>query len=279
MLSLRSSLAAIALPALLASTIASIPGGAPAVVNGWSFTSTTKSTDRNVGETTMKVQLAGANVRVDWVKAPQGMPRDGYMLLNADSALLKMVSPREKSVTVLPIGGMASMLGAMGAAGLMKMEVSDVVVSVTEGGAGEALLGFSTRKYTMKQTYGMKMSVGPIKRSSTVDNTTEMWVADVPAPEQRAFEAFAKNFAQSFAGAGFGGDGMKALIDSIAAKMPSGATLKSVATTISTDGGRQNTSTTTTEITEFTQGPIDAAVFEIPAGYKVNDMTSMTKKD
>ncbi|NUQ10706.1 MAG: hypothetical protein HUU26_00040 [Gemmatimonadaceae bacterium] len=200
-----------AIPALLVAGLAASPAARP-VVDGWSFTSTTKSTDRSVGETTMQVRLAGANVRVDWVKAPQGMPRDGYMLLNADSAILKMVSPREKTVTILPVGGMASMLGAIGAAGMMKMEVSDVVVSVSDDGAGEDLLGYRTRKYTMKQAYGLKMSVGPIKRSQTIDNTTELWVADVPAPEQKAFEAFAKNFAQSLTGAGFGGDGMKALL-------------------------------------------------------------------
>lgn len=266
-----------AIPALLVAGLAASPAARP-VVDGWSFTSTTKSTDRSVGETTMQVRLAGANVRVDWVKAPQGMPRDGYMLLNADSAILKMVSPREKTVTILPVGGMASMLGAIGAAGMMKMEVSDVVVSVSDDGAGEDLLGYRTRKYTMKQAYGLKMSVGPIKRSQTIDNTTELWVADVPAPEQKAFEAFAKNFAQSLTGAGFGGDGMKALLDEVAAKMPRGATLKSVATVITTDGGRKNTSTTTTEVKEFRQGPIEASVFEIPAGYKVTDMMSIMNK-
>ena len=40
----------------------------------------------------------------------------------------------------------------------------------------------------------------------------------------------------------------------------------------------KNTSTTITEVKEFKAGPIEASVFEIPAGYKVTDMMSIMNK-
>lgn len=267
----------LAIPALALVATAAAPSPVAVVVDGWTFTSTTKSTERGSPETTMTVQVAGASMRVDWQKAAPGMTPGTWMILDGETGRLTMVSPKEKTATILPVGGLASMLGSLGAAGLMKMEVSDVVVSTTEDGAGEPMLGFPTRKYTMKQAYAMKMSVGPIKRSGTVDNTTELWVADVPVPEQKAFEAFAKNFSQNFTSAGFGGEGMKTLLDEVAAKMPKGVALKSVSTSISDQGGRKSTSTTTTEVKEFKQASIDAKVFEIPADYKVTDMSAINK--
>jgi hypothetical protein len=225
----------------------------------------------------MKVQVAGSKVRIDWQKAAPGTPAGSYLVLDAEAGTLTMVSPRDKSATMLPVGGMASMLGAIGAAGLMKVEVTDVVVSLTEDGAGEEMQGHATKKYTMKQTYAMKMQVGPIKRSGTVDNTTELWVADVPVPAQKAFEAFARNFAQNLTSSGLGGDGMKTLIDEIAAKMPKGVALKSVATSITDQGGRKSTSTTTTTVSDFKQVSLDEEVFRFPSDYKINDLSAMKK--
>ncbi len=268
----------LAIPALALIATAAVPSPAAVAVDGWTFTSTTRSTERGAPETIMQVQVAGAMMRVDWQKAAAGMPQGSYMILDGEAGRLTMVSPKERTATILPLGGMASMLGALGASGMMKMEVTDIVVSTTDGGAGEPMLGFPTRKYTMKQAYAMKMSVGPIKRSSTVDNTTELWVADVPVPEQKAFEAFSKNFSQNFTSAGFGGEGMKTLLDEVAAKLPKGVALKSVSTSITDQGGRKSTTTTTTEVTEFRKVSIDEkVVFTIPADYKVTDMSATNK--
>lgn len=272
---LRSrSVPALAFSLMLATP--AVPAPVRPVVDGWTFVTNTKSTERGVPETQMQAQVTETKVRVDWQKAAPGMSKDSYMILDAETGVLTMVSPKEKEATILPIGGMASMMGAMGMGGVMKVEISDLAVSVDEGGAGEEILGYPTRKFTMTQAYTMRMQVGPIKRTNKIDNTTELWVANVPPPHARAFEAFAKNFAQNFANAGFGGEGLKALTDEIAAKMPRGLTLRSVST--NKDDKGKVTGTTTTEVREFKQAPIDPKVFEIPADYKVNDMTAAMKK-
>ena len=246
----------------------------PVAVEGWSFISTTTSDVRGAPEMSMQVRLAGPQLRVDFLKGTTGMTPGAYMLLNAETSQLTMVSPKEKSATVLPVGGMASMLGAVGAAGIMKIEIDNVSVTVEDLGAGDAILGHGTHRYRVKESHTMNVSVMGMHRSGTTATDTEMWIAtDVSRTEQRAFEAFAANFAQSMGGAGFGGDGMRKLTDELQRKMPKGLVLRQIATTRQTDqGGKETTSVTTTEVKEFKQARLDEKLFEVPKDYVVTDL-------
>jgi hypothetical protein len=87
---------------------------------------------------------------------------------------------------------------------------------------------------------------------------------------QRAFEEFGRTFARNTAI--LGGNAAKKMQED-AEKMPQGVPLKQVVTsTVTSDKGDSRTTTTTMEMTDFTSGSFDAALFEVPAGYQVVDV-------
>lgn len=257
--------------------LAALPSTTSTAVDGIMITWRQTSTARGVQPTTMQLRVAGNLARIDYQKAPQGMAAGTWMVMDADKGSLTMVSPKDKSATIMPVGGMASVLGAIGAAGLMKAEVSDIAVESQDAGEGEPILGHATHKFTVDQSYRIKVSVMMMKRENTVHSTMEVWVAtDIPAAETKVLEDFGRRFLTSMGGmAGFGGDGMRTLQEALADKMPHGPQLRTLTTSVTTDaGGRADTTRSTSEATAYQTGPIDAAVFEIPVGYKIVDMSA-----
>jgi hypothetical protein len=247
--------------------------GASVAAEGWSFLWTSTSTARGAQPTEMRVRIAGQLARIDYVRAPQGMKRGSYIILDAEQGLMTMVSPSDKTAMLLPVGGLTSMLGAMGAQGLVKMDVSDVSVSVQDLGSGELILGHPTHRHLLKQSMTTSVSIMGMKRTSRSVTDTEMWIAtDIPAAQIRVFEEFGRNFAQSSGIGALGGEGLQQLQAELQSKVPRGFPLKQVATTVTDPDGKATTSTTTTEVKEFQQASIDEAIFVVPADYKVTDM-------
>jgi hypothetical protein len=200
-----------------------------------------------------------------------------YILLDAESRRMTMVSPKEKTATVLPLGGLMSMMGGMDEAGLLKMDVTDISVSVDELGAGESILGHSTMRYRTRHSFSMSVAVMGFRRSSKEVTETDVWMAsDLSVAEGKALDEFARNFSQSFSASGIGGEGMRKLTEELQRKMPKGFPLKQVAKRTSVDqGGKETSSTTTTEVTEYKRVTLDAKLFEVPAGYTLRDMSGV----
>lgn len=252
--------------------LAAVPSNGGGMVDGLSLTFHQTSTQRGVQPNTMQVRVLGSLGRIDYQKPQPGMTAGTYLLLQADSARVTMVSPREKTATVMPIGGILSVLGAaLGSSGLMKAEFSDISVESSEVGPGEAILGHPTQRFNVLQSYVARISVMGMRREMKTRATMEVWVAtDIPAAEARALEEFGRNLLSAFGGmGGFGGDGMRELQEELARKLPAGVQLRQITTTISEQGNRRDSTVTTSEVTEFTRGPLDPALFEVPAGYRV----------
>jgi hypothetical protein len=263
--------ATLAVPVL----IAAMPAGVPSSADGLSYRWRQTSTQRGVQPIEMQVRVLEHRARIDYQKAPAGMAAGTYLLLNADSASVTMVNPREKTATVFPVGGMLSVLGsALG--GIVKADFSDVSVEASDLGPGEPIFDQPTHKHNVTQRYTARVSVIGIRREVKVRSSMDIWVAtDIPPAETRAMEAFARNFVGAFGSmGGFGGDGLRDLQEALLEVIPRGVHMKQVTTTIQQQGNKTDSSTTTAEMLEFSKGPIDPGIFQLASDIRVADMTA-----
>lgn len=252
----------------------------PAVAEGWTFTWKVSAEGQGPQNSTMQVRVLANNVRVDFQAGTMpGVQGAGFMLLDADKGQMTMVSPQERSAVVMEAGGMTAALDQLSAAGIT-MNFKDVTSSVDDLGAGERILGHATRKYRITQGYTIEVSAMGFNRTMQIENTIESWMATDFAPaDQKAFDEFSKNFAQSMSGmAAIGGEAMKKMAAELQARMPKGFPLKQVQTTSTTDEGRPSTTRSTMEVTSMQKTQLEPSVFQVPAGYTVRTMSDAMKK-
>jgi hypothetical protein len=258
-------------------TIAFSRASSPAA-EGWTFTWNVTSDAPAAQNSTMQVRVLSNRMRVDFLKGTMpGMPPNGYMLIDAGKGQMHMVSPQEKTATLIPLEGMTTAASQMAAGTQMKMEATDISISTEDLGAGEAILGHATHRYRVKQSFTLSMSAMGMNQSTHTESTSELWVAtDFPEADLRALETFNKSFGQSFGGlSAMGGDGMKKLNEELQAKMPKGFPLKQSVTGTMTMQGQSQSIRTTMEVTSMSKATLEQALFDVPAGFKVNDMSKM----
>ncbi|HEX9692992.1 MAG TPA: DUF4412 domain-containing protein [Gemmatimonadales bacterium] len=262
--------------AILASAFALIAAApAPARIDGYVVTQ--RITSGSEPAVTLKIKVAQGKVRVEMSGGPQGgMPEGMFMLLNPDG----------KVTAVMPTQGMAMMMdagqlsGGMGDVmrmmGMAEPSVSDVSVNVTDLGAGEAILGYPTRKYRVSQQYTMTTSMRGQSRTEKHDDVSELWMTTSMPGFTEGLEKFAESFGNAFGGAGQGAS--KELAAAMAGKIPRGYPLKTIVTSNTTVGdGPARPTTTTLEVLDVTKTSIDAAEFEVPAGIQVIDPAAMMR--
>lgn len=250
---------------------------APVAADGWRFrwkvTVEAEKKDKVPASPSMTVSLIPGKARMDYEgdAQPNGMmKKGGYMILDAEKGTMTMVDPKEKKAVIMDPSALGNMMGAIGASGMVKMDVKDVKVSVEKLGAGERLLGYPTTKYRITRGYVMSVSIFGRKNTTTHSSVTESWVAE-RFIDDRAFEEWAKNFTRGVGN--LSGDAFKKLMEAEQANQIKGIVLKQVQQSTNTDDkGNATTSTTTMEMTELTKTSLDKALFEVPAGYEVTDM-------
>jgi hypothetical protein len=135
-------------------------------------------------------------------------------------------------------------------------------------GAGEPMLGHATHHYRQTLDYAVEISIGQEKCRRTTRTSTEIWAAPDVAMgtvARAALDGRTMGFVVE-------GDA-KQKIESLMGHRITGERLRSRQTTIGTgsDGTLRRISATM-EITELTHEPLDASLFEIPAGYTMSDM-------
>ncbi|MFN8666222.1 MAG: DUF4412 domain-containing protein [Gemmatimonadaceae bacterium] len=252
---------------------------APVAADGWRFhwkvTVESDKKERAAAQPSMQVSLIPGKARVDYegeVPAQQQgmMKKGGYMILDAENSTMIMVDPKEKKAIIMDPSALSGAMNAIGASGLVKMDVKDVKVSVEKLGSGERILGYATTRYRTTRSYSLTVSVIGRKNTTTHNSTTESWVAD-RFIEDMAFEAWARNFTKGFGAAT--GDAFKKLMEAEQANQIKGIVLKQVMQATDTDDkGNATTSKTTMEMTELAKTSLDASLFEVPKGYEVTDM-------
>ncbi|HEY5609969.1 MAG TPA: DUF4412 domain-containing protein [Thermoanaerobaculia bacterium] len=228
---------------------------------GMSYTFTTATQGPGSGNMAGKAYVEGSSMRLEFSKGDNMIFRDNTVVISKDGGKsMILLDPKEKTYVEFNLQEMLNMTGGMLKAmgGMFQMSIENPQVKVTEGGAGEAIEGYPTRRYTITSSYDMSMKVMGSKTSSHIETVTESWTTDRIGREYITFvhEKGLKT-------------GMEALDKMLAMQADSikGFPLKQVMTSKTTTGNRSQTSVMTTTVTGIEKVTVPAAKFEIPAGY------------
>jgi hypothetical protein len=202
--------------------------------------------------------------------------KGSYFIVKGGGKEMFLVDPSAKQYMawdmVNLVSGLGKMMGAMG--GMMKMEMSDIHIDAHDLGAGPTIQGYPTHHMQMVQNYTMTTTVFGRSSKTISATTTDSYLS----PTLKIANPFTSN-SEQFAGAAdmFNNPDFKKQLMAAQAKMPKNAIpLKSVSTTVSTDSkGKQETTISTMEMTNFKAGNIPASVFAIPSDYTLVQMPNM----
>ncbi|TFG88779.1 MAG: DUF4412 domain-containing protein [Gemmatimonadales bacterium] len=239
---------------------------------GLSFTAVTKSEGgRGRGDQggTAKVAADGERLRMESSAKGRG-EAEGYMLTQDGGKTLYMVNPKDKTYMKWDVEGMMGGAGGMMqmAKGMMGMKFSDVKVEKVLEEKGEPILGYPTTHYRFTTSYQMEMNFMGRKNVSTVVQEDDLWATSKIKLSTLAVWT-GKQLPTT------GDEELDKLMKSERAKVE-GLPLRTVMTQTTTDAaGKTQVSKTTMEVTEVKEGAMDAALFELPAGYQEMQMPTM----
>lgn len=222
------------------------------------------------------VRMQDGNIRMDYVEGmtPMGQ-KNGYVLVQGETGRFVIVSPKDKQAMIMTADAFGSGLGALMNNPMLKITMSNTSFRFKDMGAGEAILGYKTRRvrtwYTSTMEY--KIMMMPDQKFTNADSS-DQWVASGIDVDGKNLEQWARSFAS----------GVKSTNPELVAEMKkytneygrSGLALKTVTWSTQTDKkGKVIADTMTMLITDIKSGAIEASVFEIPKGYEVVDMSAM----
>jgi hypothetical protein len=261
--------------------VAAVPAQA-----GWSFTQTVTNTGApraEMGDIVSKVRIEDGQARIDYLKMAEN-PMFGvgaYMLMRSTTPKgMFLVNPAKETYMAFDPGGMmqamSPMAGATEGAG-MKMTITEAKAEKLLEEPGEKIEGYPTVHLRFRKSYVLTMSMGgggPMKMEMATahDVIEDTWLTNAIHIEMPGFESMLGGMGDSELFKEFE---KLAALDEVKRK---GFPLKRVTVDHSVPrgkgmmakmmGGKEQTVTTTLEITEIEKGAIAASVFVIPAGYE-----------
>jgi hypothetical protein len=223
------------------------------------------------------VSMQDGNIRMDYLEGmtPTGQ-KNGYVLVQGETGKFIVVNPKDKQAIVMSADGFGSGLGALMNNPMLKMTMSNTSFRFKDMGAGETILGYKTRKVRTWYSSTMEVKVMMMPDQKIVSNdSSEQWIATgVDVGGAKNMEVWAKSFSS----------GVKSTNPELAAELKkftneygrTGLALKSVTWSTQTDKkGKVTADTVTMDVTELKTGSLDPAIFEVPKGYEVLDMSQM----
>jgi hypothetical protein len=209
--------------------------------------------------------IDGAKAKILFTESGNPMMSAGMYLLTIDGgSTLYLVNPEEETYSVWDLEAMLGSLGNImdSIGGLMKMEVSDPQVEKLLEEDGGKILGYPTTHYRYRTAYTMEMKVMGIKRGNRFETVQDTWSTTAinddgffvwlrNAPKNTGFEAFDKIAEAEFS-------------------KIKGFPLKSVSTTVTSEGkkGKTSTSTSTTEVTLLDKTSVAGSTFELDPSFE-----------
>jgi hypothetical protein len=217
---------------------------------------------------TVEGWVDGDNAKILFTESKNDLMGKGSYLVTTDGGkILYLVDPKEKTYTEWDLNAMMNMLGTVmeSMGGMIQMEFSDPEVEKLLEESGGTLLGLPTTHYRYRTAYDMEMKIMGMKRSQSFETLQDIWsTEDLADP---ALGVWLKRDPPSM-----GNVGIEKVIEAEMSKMK-GFPLKTVQETITTgQKGKQQTTTTTTEVYELNQTTISPDTFEIPADYERREM-------
>jgi hypothetical protein len=254
------------------------PAPRPAPAAGITFKYRVTSSAEDKKQREMKSMLAtvrmqDGNIRMEYTEgmSPTGQ-KGGYTLVKGDPAQFIIVSDKDKQAMVMGADLFGSGMGAMLNNPMIKITTSNQSFRFKDMGAGEPILGYKTRRVRTYTSSTMEMRVLMMNNKITSNDSSDQWIASGITLDAASFERWAKSFAS----------GVKSTNPELAAELQkysneygrSGIALKTVTWSNQTDKkGKTTSDTLTMEITDLQTGAIDPAMFEVPAGYQIVDMS------
>lgn len=215
--------------------------------------------DQGAGSSTVRAWIDGDNAHIEFTDSDVPQVGKGNYLLTTDGGeTFFLVNPAEKSYMRWDMSQVMNMLDGM--KGLVSIEITNTEIDKLEEKAGGEVLGHDTRYVRFQSSFDTKIKVMGMKRSSSTETLQEVWVTD--DYDVAAMSAWFK---------GLRSTGAKEMDDLFQKSMDAvdGFALKSVAVSTTVDRkGRETRSRTVTEVTEVREESIDAAQFDMPAGYQ-----------
>jgi TonB family protein len=240
-------------------------GGTPAPappsgrVPGWSLTTRT-TVDSGSGRpprvTIMRLSGSGSKLRQEIESA--GAVRPGALsIMDTSTHTMTMIMPERRS----------AMIARMPKVSLPtpKMTVSDVTVRADTIAGSERLLGLSTTHVRLTTQSTTTETLGAYTCTARANRTSEMWMVN-----DTSIAAIQRLMAEKFAGVL--GDSFESLrrVGRSNATPPKFSIVRSIL-----GGGNDGSPKYTTEVLEFTLGPVDASLFAVPEGFTIRDMSAM----
>jgi hypothetical protein len=247
---------------------------------GWSFKQTMTNTGGKGAEhanSQSRVQIEGDDARIDFEKMMENpmFGKGAYMLMRGTAPKgLFMVNPEKKTYSKFdPAGLSQSMAPAMnaGEGSGMGMKVSDAKFEKLLQEPGGEILGRPTTHYRYHKSYVMTMEMANFKMTTAHDIVEDVWLTT-------AVEFGGGGLAKVMRNMGGGGElGELEKLAALEREKAHGFPLKTVTADHSTPQGKgmvarmmgvkEQTITSTMEVSELEQKSIPEAVFAIPHGY------------
>lgn len=207
-----------------------------------------------------------SNAKIEFIAGKTGgMEKGSYMLTRDGGQTIVLVNPHEKSYMKIDPTQMASAAGQLMNAtkGFMSMEFKDPKVEKLSDAKGPSMLGLPTRQVKTRTSYTLETSVFGSKNVSHITREDEAFVT--PKMSDSGFNLFLKQRSIRT-----GNADIDKLIELENSKID-GFPLKIISKTVTRDAkGREETTSTTYEITSLTQTAAAKNAFDIPEDYKDN---------
>ncbi len=219
--------------------------------------------------TKVEAWIEGGKGKILFVDSDQPMLEANEYLLTTDGGkTLYLVNPKEKTYTQWDLQAMLQTFGDVmeSMKGVVNLDFSDPKVEKLEEGPGGQILGHATTHTRFRTSYTTSIKIMGMKRSSSTETVQDLWTTD-------AFNDAALGVWLRTEPPATGIEGLDKLIKSSMDQVK-GLPLKSVvvSTTTGQKGKRETTSRTETEVTLLEETSVPGSTFEIPEGYKEQQM-------
>ena len=246
----------------------------------FNYTVTSSAADkkqREASEIHAQVRMQGGNVRMDYTDGKGPMGQSGaYILITSSPSQFAIVSDKDKSVMIMDAAQFGSGMGALMNNPMMKMTVSNARFSFKDLGAGDNILGYRTRHVRIYSGSDVEVKIMGLTRRSSSSDSSDQWIAQAIEVDEEALAAWGRSFTS----------GMKSTNPGMAAEFTryekdigrKGMALRSTTWSNVTDNkGKVTSDTMHMEVTNLVKGAIDAAVFKLPEGYTVTNISETMK--
>ena len=241
---------------------------APAALAGIHYQQETTSSPDNAAGMTAEVWIDQEKGRIEIRSSANPiLPAGSYIVTQDGGRTFFLVDPEAETYSRFDVNAMLGAAGAMldSLGGVVDFEFSQPQIEVLDEGAGDEVLGMSTRYLKQRVTYDMTIKVLGMKRSQQAESTTEMWIADIDS-EHRIGMWLRTEPPRT---------GNAQLDEVIAAQsdFPEGVPLRTRTTTVSRQMNRKgevkNESTSVVEmrVTSFEEVDTSGIDYSVPAGF------------